>query len=90
MIAGKKGGGRWRAEIQGERANAAERLVRDRIVRKTNALREKRPVKVFVGGQELHAAIPESPPTFNFAVALGVVPAGGGVLGTGGVQHSSK
>ncbi len=52
--------------------------------------REERPVKVFVGGQELHAAIPESPPTFNFAVALCVVSAGGGVLGTGGVQHRDK
>ncbi len=59
-------------------------------MRKANVLRGEKPVKVFVGGQKLHAAIPESPSTFNFTIALCVVPAGGGVLGTGGVQHSSK
>jgi hypothetical protein len=64
--------------------------VRGRVIRKTNALREEGPVEVFSGRQEFHTAIPKSPPAFNFAVALRVVPAGGGVLGASCVKDSSK
>ena len=71
-------------------SRASERLVGDRIIRKANALRERGPLEILRRGEEFHAAIPESPPTLNFPVALCVVPTGGGVLGACGGKNSSE
>ncbi len=72
------------AEIHFERGGQAERFVRDSVMGEANALGEGRPVKIVGGRQELHCAIPESPPTFNFPIALCVMAAGGGASGAGG------
>ncbi len=45
-------------------------------VGKTNELSERRSVKIIGRRQELHGAIPESPPAFNLTIALCVVTAG--------------
>ena len=74
---GSESGDGSSAEIHFERGGQTERFVRDSVVGKANALGEGRPVKVVSWRQEFHSAIPESPPTFNFPVALCVMAAGG-------------
>jgi hypothetical protein len=86
----EKGGGGWRTKVQRKRAKATERFVGDRVMRKTDALGERGTCQVLCRGEELHAPVPKSPPTLDFTIALCVVPTGGGVLGTGGFQHSSE
>ena len=72
------------AEIHFEGSNIAKRFVRDRVIRIADALSERRPVFVVSRRQKFHRAIPVAPPTFNFSIALGVMPAGCRARGTRG------
>ena len=67
---------RGSAEIHFEGSDIANRLVRNRVVGIADALGERRPAFVVRRGQKFHGAIPVAPPTSNFTIALGVVPAG--------------
>jgi hypothetical protein len=91
VIAGKKGeaGGEPKSRENGQRP-PRDSWGTELLVRETDALRERGPCLVFCGGEELHAPVPKSPPTLDFTIALCVVPTGGGVLGTGGFQHSGE
>ncbi len=54
----------------------------------TDSLSEARPVEIVRWGQKSHCAIPETPPSLNFSIALWIVPTGGGAHGACGNSNS--
>jgi hypothetical protein len=75
-------GSKWRhgrgGKVHLEGANVIERLVRRSVVSETDALGKRRPVLIFRRREQFHGAVPVTPPTLDFSVALGVVATGGG------------
>ena len=69
----RDGGG---AEIHFQRGDVANRFMGNGVISETDALGKRRPSFVVSRGEKFHRAIPIAPPTFNFSVALGIMPAG--------------
>ena len=68
----------------------SNRVVRYRIVGKTDALGKCRPGVIFRRREQFHGAVPITPPTLDFSVALGVVATGGGAGSAGRGEHGRE
>ncbi len=75
--------------ISSKGRDICQRLVRNSVIGKTDALREGGPIEIVGRRQKLHCPIPVTPPTFDFSVALGIVHAGGGA-GRPGVSRDGR
>ncbi len=77
-------------QVHLEGANVIDRLVRRSVVSETDALGKRRPVVVFRRREQFHGAVPITPPTLDFSVALGVVATGGGASSAGRGEHGRE
>ncbi len=77
-------------EIHLEWADVVNRLVRRSIVGETDALGKCRPGVIFGRREQFHGAVPITPPTLDFSVALGVVTTGGDASGAGRSEHGRE
>ena len=70
-------GNRRRAKVHFKRRDLGQGFVGNGVVGKTDALSERGPNEIVRRRQEFHCPVPVPPPTFDFAVALGIVSACG-------------